>query len=302
MKISVIISAFSKDRLFDINKCIISLESQSLLPDEILVVVDPDDDLVTFFQSHLSKNVKIIVSDQFGLSNARNAGIKAAVGDIIVFIDDDAFADKYWLEKLVEPYHVPEVVGTGGLIRPNWSGTVPEWFPEELFWIIGCSYKGLPKKKSAVRNAIGCNMSFRKSIFEKVGYFRTDIGRFGKNLLGSEEPELSTRIFKKYSKAKIVYIPEAIVYHNVIKKRTKIGYIWRRSFFEGLSKALLIQNKGSISADMSTEDSYLKYLLIEAIPSRLKKFYNIKLLSQLLVISLSSFAVFLGYSIGKFIL
>jgi len=36
----------------------------------------------------------------------------------------------------------------------------PIWFPEELDWIVGCSYEGLPKRRTYVRNPIGCNMSF----------------------------------------------------------------------------------------------------------------------------------------------
>ena len=76
-------------------------------------------------------------------------------------------------------------MSVGGFIQPSWQGNEvrPSWFPEELDWVIGCSYKGAPEVRSLVRNAIGCNMSFRKTVFEKVGGFNTNLGRFGDVLL-----------------------------------------------------------------------------------------------------------------------
>ena len=191
------------------------------------------------------------------------------------------------------------MVSVGGMIKPEWGGTRPKWFPEELDWIVGCSYRGLPETKASVRNAIGCNMSFRRTIFDEVGYFRHDVGRFGKHLLGSEEPELSVRIFEKIPKAKIVYNPEAVVHHKVSKGRKSLWYLWKRSFYEGLSKALLISSKKESEKALATEDRYLKYLVTHAIPSRLKKFYDFRSLSQLAILSLSLFAVFSGFASGK---
>lgn len=299
ISVSVIISVYSRDRLKDIKKCIRFLSEQTLLAKEILVVVDPDQDLINFYHENLRNDVKIVRSNGFGLSNARNSGIKASSGEIVAFIDDDAFPDNFWLENLVKPYCDSTVVSVGGFIKPNWPYSKPYWFPEELFWIIGCSYKGLPEKKSIVRNPIGCNMSFRKKIFEDVGYFRTDIGRFGKNLLGSEEPELCTRISTKYPELKIIYNPDAIVYHNVIPKRLKISYLWKRSFFEGFSKALLMSDAPKINDSFSTEDTFLNYLLTKAIPFRVKKFYHGIYAVQLLVLAFSTSSVFLGFLSGK---
>ena len=299
MDVSVIISVFSIDRLKEVLDCIKSLGVQSFPPKEILVVLDPIDDLVKFYKSKLPHNVKLVISPKRGLSNARNEGIKHSESKIIAFIDDDAVAEKDWLKSLVKNYDDPSVVSVGGLIKPIWEGKQPSWFPEEIFWVVGCSYKGLPQKKDFVRNAIGCNMSFRRYIFDEVGYFRTDFGRFGKHLLGSEEPELSSRILKKLPKSKIIYDPEAVVYHNVSAFRKKPKYIWRRSFYEGLSKALLMSNKKKSENNLSTENEFVSYLLLNSITSRLKKFYSLRNLSQLLVLLISSFEVFLGFIMGK---
>jgi glycosyltransferase involved in cell wall biosynthesis len=298
-RVSVIISTYSKRRLGFVLDCLESLRKQSLKPDETILVLDPDPDLVEFYESQLSNHLEIVVSHKCGLSNARNAGVVNTTGEIMVFIDDDAVATEDWLKNLVESYSDPNVVGVGGLIRPLWENGYPTWFPEELNWVVGCSYKGLPESKSYVRNPIGCNMSFRKAVFEKVGYFRSDVGRFGKMLLAGEEPELSLRILKAIPNAKIVYDPAAIVYHRVRKDRARLDYLFRRSFFEGLSKALIINQSTGSEKSFSAENQYLKYLIVEAIPTRLKKAYKPQSLCQLLVLLLSATAVFVGFAVGK---
>lgn len=297
-KVSVIISTYSKSNLGFVLDCVESLKKQFLKPDETILVLDPNQELVEFYESRVPNYLRIIVSSKCGLSNARNAGVAGAIGEILAFIDDDAVAEKDWLHNLIESYGDPNVVGVGGLIKPLWEHGYPAWFPEELNWIVGCSYKGLPERKSYVRNPIGCNMSFRKAVFEKVGYFRTDVGRFGKIPLAGEEPELSMRILNTIPNAKIVYDPAAIVYHRVRQNRLRLGYLWRRSFFQGLSIALIVnQRKNSDSSSM--ENQYLKYLIAKAIPSRLKRVYRPKSLCQLTVLLFSAAAVFSGFAVGK---
>lgn len=296
--ISVVISTYSKERVRYLSECIRSLKNQSLKPDEIILVLDPFPDLIEFYKSRFSKDVLIVVSENRGLSNARNAGIKNANGDIICFLDDDAVADEKWLENLVKSYTDKDVVCVGGFIRPFWEQGTPKWFPEELYWIVGCSYKGLPEHKAAVRNPIGCNMSFRKEVFKKVGLFRADIGRFGKRLQGSEEPELTMRIFKNIEQSKIIYDPSAVVHHKIPKQRGSLKYVWVRSFYEGLSKAA-ITDKSINSEELATESSYLKYILSIAIPSRLKRIYDFEEYSKILVSIFSISAVFSGFVTGK---
>jgi len=297
-QVSVVISTYSKERLNYLSECIVSLTKQSLKPDEIILVLDPFPDLIEFYESRFSKDVRVVVSQNPGLSNARNAGVKNAKGDIVSFIDDDAVADEKWLENLVKNYEDTNVVGVGGFISPSWENGYPKWFPEELNWIVGCSYKGLPVQKASVRNPIGCNMSFRREVFDKVGYFRSDIGRFGKNLLASEETELSIRILNDIENSRIIYDPSAVVHHKVPMRRGSLKYVWVRSFYEGLSKAMIIDQTNN-SKKLSTESSYLKYVLSVTIPSRCKRIYKLEELSKLLTSLLSIAAVFAGFVTGK---
>jgi len=293
-RVSVVVSTYTPERLQSVLDCIHSLRMQTLLPYEIILVLDPDKDLVEFYRSKVTSDVKIVVSDEKGLSNARNSGIKSAGGEIIAFIDDDAEADRKWLERLLVHYSDSDVIGVGGSAKALWSKKRPIWFPEELDWIVGCSYKGLPEEVSVVRNPIGCNMSFRKVVFSEVGIFNSVIGRVGKKLLGSEETEFSIRALSRMSGSKIVYDPSAIVYHKVDSIRQNLRYVIIRSFYEGVSKALVSCAQES-SSDLSTESHYLKYLLKVAFPSRLKRLYKLESLAQIITLLLSTFLVFLGY-------
>ncbi|UCD96263.1 MAG: glycosyltransferase family 2 protein, partial [Candidatus Bathyarchaeota archaeon] len=167
----------------------------------------------------------------------------------------------------------------------------------ELDWIIGCSYRGLPKEKSSVRNPIGANMSFRSEVLRKVGYFKSDIGRMGTTLLSDEETEISMRILKAIPKAKLIYDPSAIVHHKVDTQRTSLTYVWKRSFYEGISKATITAdlNLATTRTALTTESDYLKYLIHVAIPSRARRILNPKSILQLLTLLTSTSAVFLGY-------
>jgi GT2 family glycosyltransferase len=298
--ISVVISAYSMKNKSQVLDCIRSLHKQTFLPNEILLSLDPIPELVPFFRSSVPTDVEIVVSAGYGLSYARNAGVKHSKSEIVAFIDDDAVADKDWLRNIFQNYSDPSVVGVGGLVTPLLTeGKSFGWFPDELNWIIGCSYKGQSDRREAVRNPIGCNMSFRRSVFEDVGYFRQDVGRFGKVLLDGEEPEFSMRVLRKIPYSKIINEPSAVVFHNVSPKRMTFKYLWKRSFYQGFSKAMINETLRDPTQNLSIERNYLKYLLTSSVKSRLRRFYRLKNLSQLIILFISSLMVLVGFAVGK---
>jgi glycosyltransferase involved in cell wall biosynthesis len=296
--VSVILSTYTSKRLPDILRCVSSLEKQTFQPAEVILVLDPSDELVEFYRRRVPSFVKIVISKGFGLSNARNTGVKNATGKIVAFIDDDAVADERWIENFAVNFENDRVMAVGGFISAEWASKRPIWFPEELDWIVGCSYKGLPTKKVEIRNPIGCNMSFKKTVFDQVGYFRTDIGRFGNMLLCNEETEFAIRALKTIPNLKIIYEPSAIVYHKVGKNRESLKYIWTRSFYEGISKAIISYKSGSTKI-LSTESSYLKLLLSDSIPLRAKYIYKPKQFSELITLLLSLLGVSVGFIVGR---
>jgi GT2 family glycosyltransferase len=289
---------YSINRAKDVVNCIESLRKQTLPPKEIIVVLDPDERLVIFYKELLKNDVKIIISDVFGLSSARNMGIRNSHSEIIAFIDDDAAADRDWLKNLVRNFDDPSVIGIGGQIVPVWSGKNPDWFPEELYWIVGCSYKGLPTKKAPIRNPIGCNMAFKHSLFEEVGYFSTSVGRIGNKLLGHDDTEFGIRATSKLRGQKITYDPEALVYHKVSENRVSLRYVLKRSYAEGFSKAFVSHNNAANKSALNTEKEYLRTLFLNT-PSLLSEGKARTGIFQVVTLWVSTLMVFLGYIAGS---
>ncbi len=180
-----------------------------------------------------------------GLSGARNAGISAATGEIVAFLDDDAAADPDWLERLVPVFGDAAVVSAGGSLSPDWLEPRPGWFPREFDWVIGCSYTGMPTVVADVRNAIGANMAFRREALESVDGFHSGIGRDRGLPMGCEETEVSIRLRQQRPGARIVYEPAAHVRHLVSPGRGTWNYFFTRCWAEGRSKALLTGLVGS---------------------------------------------------------
>jgi hypothetical protein len=157
---------------------------------------------------------------------------------------------------LAAGYSDERVLGVGGAIEPLWLGTRPNWFPDEFQWVVGCTYKGMPQSSAPVRNLIGCNMSFRREIFEAVGGFQTGIGRLGTRPLGCEETELCIRVRQRWPRSVLLYIPRAVVSHRVPADRARWSYFSSRCYSEGISKAMVSRLVGA-GDGLASERTYV---------------------------------------------
>jgi glycosyltransferase involved in cell wall biosynthesis len=295
--VDVIISVYSIDRAKDVAACIASVKAQSLPPKEIIVVLDPNADLINYYRSRLDTGIKLLISPAFGLCSARNMGIANSASELVAFIDDDAVADPDWLKNLVQNFEDLSVVGVGGRIIPVWPKKNPEWFPEELYWIVGCSYKGLPNIKAPIRNPIGCNMAFRRSTFEAIGCFSIDVGRVGNKLLGHDDTDFGIRIARKLPYVQILFEPNAIVYHQVSPNRVNLKYVIKRSYAEGFSKAFVARNNLVSKSILGSETTYL-HTLLRSMPSLIFSTKVSSRIPKLATLLLSTMLVFIGYIVG----
>lgn len=254
-RISVIICAYTLDRWSDLIGAVESVLSQTLAPEEIVVVIDHNPDLFERVRKRFPTATTVQNGEAAGLSGARNTGIAAARCEIVAFLDDDAVAAPDWLENLAAAYHDSDVIAAGGSIEPSWQAARPGWFPDEFDWVVGCTYRGMPKTTTRVRNLIGANMSFRKQIFEDIGGFRNEMGRIGSFPAGCEETELCIRAHQRWPEKTVVYHPEARISHRVPLGRARPGYFFARCYAEGTSKALVSRLVGA-GDGLSSERSY----------------------------------------------
>ncbi len=260
--ISVIICAYTAERWNDLVAAVESVQGQTLPPEEIIVVVDHNQQLLKRVQ-----DLNVITLQNTGvrgLSGARNSGIAAARSGIIAFLDDDAVAVPDWLMLLSEGFSGPQVLGVGGAVLPLWLGHKSSWLPEEFYWVVGCTYRGMPAQAGMIRNPIGANMSFRREVFDAVGGFHSEIGRVGTQPLGCEETELCIRASQYWPLKGFLYQPQAKVFHRVPRNRTSWRYFCSRCYGEGISKALVSQYVGTKDG-LASERSYTLRVLPQGV-------------------------------------
>lgn len=289
--ISVIICAFSMKRFEETAECINSVLNNDYKKFEIIIVIDGNEKLKQKIESEFKRINKILIVENKkneGPSVSRNRGVDLAKGDIVAFIDDDAFATLDWLETIVKDFfEYPEISALGGKLIPVYENGARK-LPEELLWIVGCTYKGHPVKKQFVRNVISANMAVKREVFKDIQFEKMFDGRNWK----MEDTLFGIRLFMK-SKNAILYDPAMVVYHNVSKDRTKIKYILQRSYSEGRLKydlGRVIRTNFVDNQIFRHEQSYLKTLL----SSIFRNSFTLQLKDSLLL-SLSMLCVVFGY-------
>ncbi|UCE02613.1 MAG: glycosyltransferase [Candidatus Latescibacterota bacterium] len=111
--------------------------------------------------------VRLISTENRGLSNARNTGCEAATGEIVAYIDDDAWPDPHWLHYLALEFLRGDYVGVGGPnLPPPGDGAIADCVANAP----GGPVQVLLTDRVA-EHIPGCNMAFRKSALEAVNGF-----------------------------------------------------------------------------------------------------------------------------------
>jgi GT2 family glycosyltransferase len=251
--VAVIICAYTDERWNQLTEAIDAVANQSQPAEEIVIVIDHNPALLARVQQQFPHIKAIENAQEKGLSGARNSGIAASQAPLIGFVDDDAVVEKDWLKKLGQlVLQDDSVMGAGGRIIPKWESATPKWLPEEFYWVVGCTHKGVPEQTAEVRNLIGANMLIRREVFDRVGGFRNGIGRVDTIPLGCEETELCIRARQAIPNAHFIYDPNTVVYHSVPLKRTRWSYYRDRCYAEGISKAVIskfVGQKDGLSAE-----------------------------------------------------
>ena len=263
MSLSVIICAYTLDRWDQLVLAVESLGRQTLAH-EVILVSDHNDELFARAVATWPEIVVLANDGPRGLSGARNRALREATGDIAAFLDDDAWADEQWLERLAARFDDPRVVAVGGAALPIWPVAEPAVLPPELLWVVGCSYRGLPAEAGEVRNVMGCSMAFRRAPLLAIGGFNPDTGRVGTLPVGCEETEACILLRHADPRRVVMFEPAAVVHHHVSPDRVRLRYVLRRSWCEGISKAAISRTVGSKDS-LSVESAYVVTTLAAAV-------------------------------------
>ncbi len=235
---SVIICTYTENRWEDLVAAIHSVKQQTLSAFEIIVVVDHNPALLERVKQCLPEVVAAENKGLQGVSEARNSGAAIARGELIAFLDDDALALPDWLEWLTVHCNTAQVLGAGGSIEPLWLDHRPRWFPEEFYWVVGGTYRGLPQTATRVRNVWTGNMVIRRNVFESIAGFRPGFGKVG-SYSCPEDTDLCIRALQRWPQGDWLYEPKARVQHKVPGSRSSWRYYVWRCYNEGVGKARL---------------------------------------------------------------
>lgn len=211
MTLSVIIVTLNRPDC--VRRCLKCLAEQQPTPDQIIVVDASAGDATELVVASYPSAFYIRNPNGIGrMTASRNIGLAYVTGDVIAFLDDDAFAHQGWSAALLGAYGDSSVGAVGGralneipgesirgvenIGKLTRNGSLEGWFGAD------------PGSIVAVDHIIGCNMSFRRSVLAELGGFREDYpGISGLR----EDSDMSLRITAL--NYRILFVPEAIVTH-----------------------------------------------------------------------------------------
>lgn len=163
-RVSVIVCSYQGSRR--IGRCLDGIAGLEYPNFETIVVDDGSTDGTSAVAAR-HRDVRVLSTEHRGLSHARNAGMRAATGDIVAYIDDDARPDAHWLDYLVHTFSSTDHAAVGGPnIAPLDSGLIAQ----SVARAPGNPTHVLLSDDEA-EHIPGCNMAFRRSRLEEVGGF-----------------------------------------------------------------------------------------------------------------------------------
>ena len=241
MDISVILCTFNRCHLLpEALGSVAASNMPSGITWEVLVVdnnsTDQTREVVEAFSRHHPGRFRYLFEPRPGKSYALNAGIAAAKGDALAFMDDDVTVVPDWLWNLVVPLREGGFAGTGGRIVPRWATVPPSWLPNEGWASAGplVSFDRGAEGHTLEESPFGTNMAYLRRAFVQYGGFRVDLGPCPYNEIRNEDSEFARRLLQ--ARERLYYVPSAVVYHPVTEDRLTKKYFLTWWFDKGRSQ------------------------------------------------------------------
>lgn len=231
--VSVIVPVFNAERT--IGNLLDSLMKVDYDKDKLeIILVDggSTDKTQEIIQSY---PVKLVVEKKRGLNVARNTGVKNSSGEIVLFTDSDCVVPKDWIRQIVKNFRDKEIGCVGGSVSRYEDAFLSRYADESIMPVLRRFKRRriLENVEPPMNYPAGCNMAFRRDVFNKVGEFDEEIH------YGFDEDELIERACN--AGYKMILDPEVLVRH---KHRTTLKGLLKQAFSYGRGGMLVFRKKG----------------------------------------------------------
>ena len=199
-RVSVVVCNYNGARTLD--ETLRSLEKLDYPDFEIIYVDDGSTDESLSIAERHSERIRIISQRNQGLSVARNIGAQAATGEIVAYIDSDAYADRDWLRHLVTSMNSGSYAGGGG---PNLT-PASDGLTAQLIGFCPGNPTYVLKDNVRAEHVAGVNMAFRRDVLLEIGGFDPVHTRAG------DDVDICWRF--EDAGFRLAFSPAAIVWHH----------------------------------------------------------------------------------------
>ena len=193
--------------------------------------------------------VHLVTENRKGVAIARNTGWKHSNGELIAYTDDDCIVDRCWIRAIVNALESNDAKVAGGPL----TYLYPELMPKSYIGTpLGAFDLGAKQHLLKIgQNLITANIIVRAEVFSKISFFESLIYN------DSEDAEFCRWILE-YG-YKVLYVPNAKVFHNIDAMRMNLHNILKRSFYSGITSYIIERKR---KRNLSLIPKFLRYFLV----------------------------------------
>ena len=213
--VSIVIACPKRSWMLD--ECLAAIRQQSyekweciVLPDEDFALESEDEARQAADPKSPMRRIRVIPTGKVRPAEKRNIGIRKAKGEIVAFIDDDAYPEVHWLEYAIKYFGEPEIgaLGGPGVTPPGDQRLARIGGRVYDNWLVSGNYRYRYHAGGTRMDVVdypSCNLFVRKSVLDRIGGYRTDFWP-------GEDTLLCKDIIDSWKR--IVYDPWVVVYHH----------------------------------------------------------------------------------------